>query len=60
MAVLSLKLALIASPGNAARDRVHQHALRKLGWRSIVVWECQTEKPKPLQKLSLQLARILS
>jgi len=49
----------IASPGNAACDRVHQHALRTLGWRSIVVWECQTEKPKPPQKLSLQLAKIL-
>src|SRR6266511_2673255 len=37
--------------GNAARDRVHQHSLRKLDWRSTVVWECQIEKPKWMQKL---------
>jgi DNA mismatch endonuclease (patch repair protein) len=29
--------------GNAARDKVHQSTLRKLGWRSLVVWEFQTE-----------------
>ena len=27
--------------GNAARDKVHQVALRKLGWRVIVIWECE-------------------
>jgi len=37
--------------GNAARDNLHQKALRKLGWRSIVIWECQTEKPKTLDRL---------
>ena len=26
--------------GNAARDKLHQAALRKLGWRVIVIWEC--------------------
>ncbi|HEU0040453.1 MAG TPA: hypothetical protein VFR76_14390 [Verrucomicrobiae bacterium] len=26
--------------GNAARDKRNQAALRKLGWRSVVVWEC--------------------
>ena len=25
--------------GNAVRDKLHQRALRKLGWRTIVVWE---------------------
>src|SRR6266581_9021337 len=25
--------------GNAARDKLHQRALRKLGWRAFVVWE---------------------
>jgi DNA mismatch endonuclease (patch repair protein) len=29
--------------GNAARDRLHLRALRRLGWRALVVWECQTE-----------------
>jgi DNA mismatch endonuclease, patch repair protein len=28
--------------GNAARDRAHQDALRKLGWDVLVLWECQT------------------
>jgi DNA mismatch endonuclease (patch repair protein) len=27
--------------GNAARDKIHMQALRNLGWRVIVVWECQ-------------------
>ena len=41
--------------GNAARDKLHQSALRKLGWRPIVIWECQTEKPKTLDRLSRKL-----
>jgi len=27
--------------GNAARDRIHMRALRNLGWRVVVVWECE-------------------
>ena len=27
--------------GNAARDRVHRRALSKLGWKVVVVWECE-------------------
>ena len=46
--------------GNAARDKVHQRALRKLGWHSIVVWECQTEKPKKIEALSRQLEKLLA
>jgi DNA mismatch endonuclease (patch repair protein) len=30
--------------GNAARDKRHTKALRKAGWRVMVVWECETEK----------------
>jgi DNA mismatch endonuclease (patch repair protein) len=45
--------------GNAARDKLHQRVLRKLGWRSIVVWECQTEHPKRLERLSRKLAKSL-
>ena len=41
--------------GNAARDKRHAGALRRLGWRVITIWECQTEKPERfvsrLQKL---------
>ena len=44
--------------GNAARDKVHQRALRKLGWRSIIVWECQTEKAKALERLNRKLATL--
>jgi DNA mismatch endonuclease (patch repair protein) len=36
--------------GNAARDKIHQRALRKLGWRPVVIWECETEKPGLLAK----------
>jgi len=44
--------------GNAARDKLHQRALRKLGWRSIVVWECQTEHSKGLERISRKLAKL--
>ena len=27
--------------GNTRRDASHQEALRKLGWRSFVLWECE-------------------
>jgi DNA mismatch endonuclease, patch repair protein len=30
--------------GNAVRDKVRQAALKKLGWRVIVIWECELEK----------------
>src|SRR5213596_1549254 len=43
--------------GNAARDKLHQRALRKLGWRSIVVWECETEIPKRLERLLAAFTR---
>jgi len=44
--------------GNAARDKLHQRALRKLGWRPMVIWECQTEKPKTLTRLSRKLSKL--
>jgi DNA mismatch endonuclease (patch repair protein) len=45
--------------GNAARDKLHQRALRKLGWRSVVVWECETEKPARLECFARHLAKRL-
>jgi DNA mismatch endonuclease (patch repair protein) len=45
--------------GNATRDKLHQRALRKLGWRNIVVWECQTEKPKSLESVGRRLDKLL-
>ncbi len=29
--------------GNARRDRVNQAALREMGWRVLVIWECETK-----------------
>src|SRR5208282_3594608 len=43
--------------GNVARDRVSLRQLRKLGWKVLAVWECQTEDPR---KLSLKLKSFLS
>lgn len=30
--------------GNQSRDSVHTAALRELGWRIIIVWECELKK----------------
>jgi DNA mismatch endonuclease (patch repair protein) len=44
---------------NAARDtRVHR-ALRRLGWRIIVIWECQTHS-RALSRLRARVAKFLS
>lgn len=45
--------------GNTIRDKMHQHMLRTLGWHSLIVWECDTEKPKNLEPLRGRLARLL-
>jgi DNA mismatch endonuclease, patch repair protein len=45
--------------GNAARDMVKQRALWKLGWRVIVVWECETERPQDLERLRSRLSVVL-
>jgi len=45
--------------GNAKRDRSHRRALRKLGWRVVVVWECETEQAGALQRLGQTLAEVL-
>jgi DNA mismatch endonuclease, patch repair protein len=36
--------------GNAARDKLHQRALRKLGWRAIVIWECVVDNAPMLER----------
>lgn len=43
--------------GNAARDLRHRAALRKLGWRVAVVWECETRNP---DKLARRLVRLVT
>lgn len=35
--------------GTVVRDKRNQQELRKLGWKVIVVWECQTKNIKILQ-----------
>lgn len=42
--------------GNAARDRVKERVLRRLGWRVIVVWECETGGDA--RRLAPRLARL--
>ncbi|MCX6928266.1 MAG: very short patch repair endonuclease [Verrucomicrobia bacterium] len=42
--------------GNAARDKVHARALRKLGWRVVVVWECETEAELFAEELERRVA----
>lgn len=44
---------------NKQRDAAAKRALRKLGWRVLVVWECQTAR-KQLPKLTQRIKRFLS
>jgi DNA mismatch endonuclease (patch repair protein) len=44
---------------NAARDKRVERALRRNGWRTMVVWECQTTA-RGLGRLQARLARFLS
>ena len=41
--------------GNAARDKLHRKALQKLGWRTLVIWECDVEAAK----IGRQIKRIV-
>lgn len=36
--------------GNRARDARNRQALRKAGWRTIAVWQCELKTPMPLLK----------
>lgn len=36
--------------GNATRDRAHLKELRRLGWSTLVVWECSTASKQILQR----------
>lgn len=36
--------------GNVARDKQNLRQLRKLGWKVLTVWECQTKEPERLRK----------
>jgi len=41
--------------GNVKRDREARRELKRLGWRVIVVWECQTKDPQTLARRLTQL-----
>lgn len=44
--------------GNVARDRRNCEELARLGWRTLVIWECEAEDPARLQSiLSAALTR---
>lgn len=42
--------------GNVERDRRQRRRLRRLGWRSLVVWECETHR---LEILARRIERFL-
>lgn len=35
--------------GNKERDRRNRGALRRLGWQTLVIWQCHTRDPKRLE-----------
>jgi DNA mismatch endonuclease (patch repair protein) len=35
---------------NVARDEANRKALRKMGWRTVIVWECELQKPERLAR----------
>jgi len=43
--------------GNVTRDRIAIRALRRLGWRVLVVWECELEK---IDELGRKLQRAIA
>jgi DNA mismatch endonuclease (patch repair protein) len=44
---------------NKARDANAARALRRLGWRVVVVWECQARRPASLERRLGRLLRAL-
>jgi DNA mismatch endonuclease (patch repair protein) len=48
--------------GNIARDKARQQALCALGWKAIVIWECETsnwEKIMQLEQLIRSMPKIV-
>ena len=41
---------------NVLRDREKRHALRKLGWKVLIIWECQTAKTRVVDRLLRRIA----
>ena len=42
--------------GNKKRDAANNRKLRALGWRTLIIWECQTENA---EKLKIHIQRFL-
>ncbi|HLK65059.1 MAG TPA: very short patch repair endonuclease [Bryobacteraceae bacterium] len=42
---------------NVQRDRANQQTLRQLGWKTMVIWECETANQKLRKRLEKFLAR---
>lgn len=42
---------------NVERDSATMESLSKLGWRALIIWECETRDPNALKK---QLSHLLS
>jgi DNA mismatch endonuclease (patch repair protein) len=36
---------------NVQRDKINTEMLEELGWRVVVIWECETKEPSKLQYL---------
>jgi G:T-mismatch repair DNA endonuclease (very short patch repair protein) len=43
---------------NAARDKLTNRALRKAGWRVLIIWECQIV-PAKLDRLRARIVAFL-
>lgn len=37
--------------GNVARDARNCAELRRLGWRTLIIWECEAEDPARLNRI---------
>ena len=44
---------------NKRRDRRNRRALGKLGWQSLVVWECKLRRVKKLESATARMVRFL-
>ncbi len=44
--------------GNRARDERNQRALVADGWRVLTIWECETNKPRVLERLVSAITRV--
>ena len=45
--------------GNVARDRAHIRRIEEMGWRVLVIWECELEKSNNLICVERQLLKTL-